>query len=157
MGYLILPTLLLILVPGPGARAATLQDFSRLSGAIGQEVSLVDLDGLVRVGIVEAATGDGITLRVGSATQSFLRAQVASAERLKDGRIDGALKGAMLGFVMATLGSQGCVSVERCPFWGPITVMAGVGYLIDAGSNNREPLYRVPLAPAPSLKFSWRF
>ena len=63
MGYLVLPTLLLILLPPPG-------------------------------------------LRLGSATQSFSRAEVASAERPKDGRIDGALKGALVGIMLTAIGNS---------------------------------------------------
>ena len=97
MGYLILPALVLIFVPTPAARAHQLEDFSRLSRAIGKEVSLVDRSGLIRKGIVEAATADAVTLRFGSA------AAVDPARRdrpvrsvMKDGRSDGVDQGGNL-------------------------------------------------------------
>lgn len=160
MGYLILPTLILMLLPTPGASANQLEDFSRLSRAIGKEVSLVDQSGLIREGIVEAATADGVTLRFGSATQSFPRAEVASAERTTDGRIDGTIKGALLGLVMGAMASQGCDStMPRCNYaiWAVVAGYAGVGYLMDAADANRQPLYRAPAPPAPKLKVSLRF
>ena len=157
MGYLIVPTLLLIFLPSPEQRAHRLEDFSRLSRAVGKEVSLVDRSGLIHEGIVEAATVDGVTLRVGSATVSFPRAEVASAERVKDGRIDGAIRGALIGAVLTGLGSQGCVSATACPFWRPVAVYAVAGYLLDASESNPQPLFRAPSASAATLKVSFRF
>ena len=158
MGYLILPALILMLLPTPGARAHELEDFSRFSRAIGKEVSLVDRSGLIREGILEAATADGVTLRFGSATESFPRAEVASAERVKDGRIDGSVKGALLGIVLTALASQGYDSTTpRYVPWVSIAAYTGVGYLLDAAEANRQPLYRAPSAPAPKLKVSVRF
>ena len=158
MGYLILPTLILMLLPTPGARAHQLEDFSRFSRAIGQEVSLVDKNGLIREGVLEAATADGVTLRFGSATESFPRGEVASAERTTDGRIDGTIKGALLGIVLTALASQGYDSTTPgyVP-WVSIAAYAGAGYLLDAAEAHRQPLYRAPTPPAPKLKVSLRF
>jgi len=158
MSYLILPALLLVFLPAPGAHADRLEDFSRFSRAIGEEVSLVDRSGLIREGMVEAATVDGITLRVGSATQSLPRAEVARADRMTDGRIDGAIKGALVGLVMTALASQGYDSTTPGYLpWASIAAYAGLGCLIDAAEANRQPLFRAPSAPAPTLKLSLRF
>ena len=159
MGYLILPALVLLFMPMPAVRAEQLEDFSRMSRAIGKEVALVDRGGLIRNGILEGANADGVTLRVGSATQSFARAEVASAARTKDGSIDGAIKGALLGFVLSAVASQAC-DAQPCPSQSWVPLIAGLtaaGYVIDATEVNGRPLYRAPSAPAPRLNISLRF
>lgn len=156
MGYLMLPMLLIVLVPEPSARGHRIEDFSRFSQAIGKEVSVVDQSGLVREGTVESATGDGVALRISSARRWFPRAEVVSAQRLQDARIDGAIKGALIGTLLAGVASQGCVSREQCPTWRVIGAFAAAGYVLDAAQSNRRPLYRAPLA-APTLRASFRF
>jgi len=156
MGYLMLPMLLIALVPEPSARGHRLEDFSRFSQAIGKEVSVIDQSGLVREGTVESATGDGVALRIGSARRWFPRAEVVSAQRLHDGRIDGVIKGALIGTLLAGVASQGCVSHDQCASWRVIGVFAAAGYALDAAQSNRRPLYRAPVA-APTLKVSFRF
>lgn len=156
MGYLMLPMLLIVLVPEPSARGSRLEDFSRFSQAIGKEVSVIDQSGLVREGTVEMATGDGVALRIGSATRWLPRAEVVSAQRMQDGRIDGVIKGALIGTLLAGVASQGCVSREQCASWRVVGVFAAAGYVLDAAQSNRRPLYRAPAA-APTLRISFRF
>ena len=159
MRHLLLPVLFVIFVATPAAHAQGLEDFSNISRAIGKEVSVVDRSGVIREGIVEAATADAVTLRVGSVTQSFARAEVASAARTKDGRIDGAIKGALIGFVLYAVASKAC-DAQPCPRPSrvPIAGLTAVGYVIDATEANGRPLYRAPAAaPMGTLQLSFRF
>lgn len=168
MRYLLLPVLFIMFVATPVVHAQGLEDFSRLSRAIGKEVSIVDRGGLVREGMVEAVTADAVTLRFGSATVSFPRAEIARAERMRDGRSDGAIKGAIFAVI------TGALAVRAYPpgsdragmFLVHVATYSGIGWLLDAAQTNREPIYRAPalaptasLAPsalAPTLKVSWR-
>ena len=159
MGYLILPVLVIVFVP-LGPCPDQLEDFSRFSRAIGQQVALVDHGGVFREGIVDAATAESVTLRVGSIKTSFPRAGVARADRTKkDSSIDGALKGALIGFALTALASQGCDStIPRCPSWIPFTAITAAGYVIDASVAKPRPLYRAPSSsPSPTLSVSLRF
>jgi hypothetical protein len=166
MRSLILPVLFVMFVATPAAHAQGLEDFESFSRAIGKEISVVDRSGLIREGILEAATADVITLRLGSTTHSFPRAEVAGAEYMKDGRRDGAFKGAILGVITGALTLR---DYHRNPEWlSPsanragmfllhVSTYSGLGWLLDATNTNRESLYRAPLASAPALKASWRF
>ena len=155
MRYLILPVLFVMFVATPAAHAQRLEDFSGFSRAIGKEVSVVDRSGLIREGIVEAATADDVQLRFGSATQWFPRAEIASAERLKDESSDGAVKGALWGILLGLMPNQGGGSFAQ--YWQTVALFAAAGYLFDAMETNRQPLYRAPSASAPTLKVSFRF
>lgn len=155
MRDLILPVLFVIFVAAPAAHAQGLEDFSGFLRAIGKEVSIVDRSGLIREGIVEAATADGVTLRVGSATRLFTRAEIASAERLKDDSSDGAVKGALVALAMILVPNQGGSSFTG--YWRGVALFAAAGYLIDVSQSNRQPLYRAPSASPPTLTVSWRF
>ena len=154
MRYLVLPVLFVLFGATPYAHAQGLADFKSFSRAIGKEVSIVDRSGLINEGVLEAVTVDAVTLRVGSATQSFPRAEIASAERMKDQRLDGAAMGAVVGFALAFLTSAEC---STCPLWHSAVGGAAAGFLIDAAESNREPLYRASPASAPTLRVSWRF
>jgi hypothetical protein len=159
MRYLILPVLFAIFVAAPAAHAQGLEDFSNISRAIGKEVSVVDRSGLIREGILEAATADAVTLRVGSATQWLPRADVASAERMKDESSDGALRGAIWALAVALIPNQGWTSAGDYLRSVAIAfvVFPTAGYLLDAAESNRQPLYRAPSASSPTLKISFRF
>jgi len=155
MRYLILRVLFVIFVAAPAAHAQGLEEFSGFLRAIGKEVSIVDRSGLIREGIVEAATADGVTLRVGSATRLFPRAEIASAERMKDDSSDGAFRGALLGLAIILVPNQGGFSFTD--YWRGVALFAAAGYLFDVTESNRQPLYRAPSASAPTLKVSRRF
>jgi hypothetical protein len=154
------PLLFVIFLAAPAAHAQGLEDFSNMSRAIGKEVSIVDQSGLVREGIVEAATADAVTLRFGSGTQSFPRATLASADRTRDRTTDGALKGAIFAAITGLLAVQGYPpgSDRGGMFAVHVATWTGIGWLFDAAQTHREPIYRAP-APAPmaSLKLSFRF
>ncbi len=160
MRYSTLPLLFVICVAAPAAHAQGLEDFAGISRAIGKEVSVVQRSGLIREGIVEAVTADTVTLRVGSATERLPRADIASAERMKDESSDGAVKGALWALAVALIPNQGWSSggdylrgVAMA-----FVVLPAAGYLLDAMESNRQPLYRAPsTASAPTLKISFRF
>ena len=116
----------------------------------------------MREGIVTEATAEEVKVRFDSGVKSYSRASVASAESLRDGRIDGVIKGALFGFVVGALASQGCESAERCHTWALGLVTGGVGYLLDAAETHRQPLYRAQAQraaakPKPALSLSFRF
>ena len=159
MRHLISPLSFVILLGVPVARAQGVEDFNAISRAIGKEVSVVDRSGRVREGVVEAATADGVTLRVGSATEWLPRADIASAERIKDDSRDGALRGAIWALAVALIPNQGWTSVRDYLRGVAIAfvVFPTAGYLLDAAESTRQPLYRAPSLTSPALKISFRF
>ena len=160
MSYRTLPALWFLFIATSAAHAQGLEDFSKVSRAQGKEVVVVDQSGLVRQGIVEAATEGAVTLRFGSSTQSFPRASVARVERLRDGSADGALKGAVLAAVVGVLVVQGYPpgSDRGGMLAAHVATWAGIGWLLDATQTNRQTIFRAA-APAPtaSLKLSFSF
>ena len=162
MRYIVLSALLFLLAAPTPARAQGLDDFSRFSKAINKQIALVEADGTVREGILTAATADGVTVRFPSGEKTFPRATVASAERTHDGKVDGAIKGAVLAALMsAVMWNDWNGNNKAGWFAGQIATFAGVGWLIDAGQTNSEPIYLAPppvtAVPTGSLKLSFRF
>ncbi len=164
MGYLVLPVLLFLTVaPTPGSPARALGDVSRFSKAINKQIALVEADGTVREGVLVAAGPDGVTMRFASGTRSFALGGIASAERMKDGRLDGAIKGALTGLALAAM-SQGYESSDghAGEVLQAVASFAAIGYALDAAQTNRQLLYRAPVEPAgaasrPGLSLSFRF
>jgi hypothetical protein len=159
MGILIFPLMALLpFMPAPKTPDHVLANFSRFSGAIGQEISVVDIDGTVREGVLVSASASGVTMRFGPNERVFNRDVIASAERLKDGRVDGAIKGAIFGFVMGALASQGARSDSEASKIAltSTAIYSGVGWVIDAAQDHRQTLYRAP-ASQPGVKLSIRF
>ena len=83
---------------------------------------------------------------------------------MKDGRIDGVIKGALLGLFLSALASQGLESSDAATGYMTKSVVsfAALGYLIDYGETNRRTLYRAPGQPSaaktrPSVSLSFRF
>jgi hypothetical protein len=163
MTLLILPALLFLMVaPVPGAPDSVLADFSRFSKVVNTRIAIVDQDGTVHEGVVTEANLDAVKVRADSGLKSFSRASVASAERLRDGRIDGVLKGALFGLVIFGIASQGCDSTTRCHTGALIATTAGIGYVLDAMESHRPPLYRAQAQREagklnPTLSLSFRF
>jgi hypothetical protein len=155
MTFLIIPGLLFLMVaPTPGPPAKVLGDFTRFSKAIHKQIAVIDVDGTEHAGVLTAATGDQVSVRIGTGEKTFSRAHIVSAERMRDGRIDGVIKGALFGFVMSAFASQGCDSTTRCHTGALIATTTGIGYLLDATQTHRQPLYR---AAPPPIKVSLRF
>ena len=81
--------------------------------------------------------------------------------------MDGAIKGAAVGFLFAAMASQGLEDPNKAGVFATTTIasFAAIGYLIDADNPHRQRLYRAPAAanakPAgglkPAMKFSFRF
>lgn len=158
MEYLLLPAILLILF-GPAPSDKThLADFDRFAKAVGQEITIVDADGIVREGVVRGASPTDVTMQFGTTERIFQRDAVSSASRLRDGRIDGLIKGVVFGMLNAlaivgepeTEGSRGEIWLTTITFWG------GVGYLLDAAQSHPQPFYKANM-PQPTLKVSLRF
>ena len=163
MGYLTIPLLLLFTI-GPGSKDPdkALSDFSRFSKALNAQIALVDRDGTVREGVLANTTGDDVTMRFGSGTRLFARAEIMSAERLRDSSKDGALKGALFGALIGLLVAQGFDSdSDAYNGWlGSVAVSAGIGWAIDNAQSHRHPIYRAPASPAaakPTVKMSLHF
>jgi hypothetical protein len=160
---LVLPILMLFFMgpdrDGPGQE---LTDFSRFTKAIGAEIAIVDRDGIVREGLVTAASADELTMSFSGVERTFSRDVVASGERLKDGSRDGFIKGAIFGAIAAAVVMQGYDSQNSprgsmAAGWvSAVAVYGGIGWLIDVAQTHREPIYR-SAAPAPSVKLSLRF
>ena len=159
MELIVLPVLLLmIFVPAPPPSAAKLADFARFSKALGQPIAIVDPEGVVREGVLVAASANDVTMQFGSSERIFQRDVVASANRLRDGRRDGAIKGLIFGALNALAVSaeyQG--RGQKAEIWATCLALYGVlGYGIDAAVTNRQPLYKASLPP-PAVKVSLRF
>lgn len=147
-----------ILLAIPALQNQNIEDFSRFSKSVGQQISLVDSHGVVREGLLAAATADAVKMQFAGGEKSFSRAEVMSAERLHEGTVDGAMKGAILGFVMVALASQGTRNEAEAAkvAWISVAVYSGVGWAIDAAQTHRPPIYRAAL-PQPGVKMSLRF
>jgi hypothetical protein len=160
-----LPLLLMVLIlNAPDGTTQAHADFSRFMNVVNQEISIIDIDGTVREGILTAATEDEVTVRFGSGTKSFSRAAVVSAERTHDRVTDGVIKGALFGALMGALMSQAYDGSDRAAsFVGHVAVYTGIGWMLDADNTNREPIYRAPVpskaaaTPKPGLSLAFRF
>lgn len=161
MGFLTLPVLLLLTVTPAPDRVRDLGDFTRFRKTVGEHVALVQQDGTVRQGVVTDATIDQVTMRFGTGTTTFARTEVASADRLRDGRKDGVVKGALFGVFFGLLMNHAYSENGgdfRAGHWAQaIGTYAGIGYLLDAAQTHREPIYRASPAVAPKVKLSLRF
>ena len=159
MEFLTIPVLLLVIFAPVPSDKAKLADFGRFSNAIGQQISLVDDDGFVHEGVLRAASSSEVTMEFGSSTKTFKRDVIASGERKRDGRIDGLIKGMLIGLLHAgavvaepeTRGSRGTIWLTTLTFW------ASIGYVVDATQNHPQPIYRAPAPPKPAVKMSLRF
>jgi hypothetical protein len=166
MRFVILP-LLTFLTAAPVAAQSSrgLSDFSLFATAINQQIAIVELDGTTREGLVVAAAPDGVTMKFAAGTRTYTDSQIASAERLSDGRLDGVAKGLLWGAVLGLLGSQAYTSQESAlGQWARGVAGFGViGYVLDAAATHPEPLYRATVQqnPAatlkPALSLSLRF
>ena len=157
---LVIPFVLLFFMGHGKAPESELVDFSRFAAAIGAEIAIVDREGIVREGVVTAASADDVTMSFSGTPKTFSRDVVASGERLRDGRRDGAIKGAvfgaLVGLVMEGYSSGG--ASRAAGFVSAVAIYSGIGWALDAAQNNREPIYRSPPpAPAPGVKLTLRF
>lgn len=165
MSYLILPILLIFtLAPTPEASKRNLGDLSRFSKALNKEIVLVNTDGTVTEGVIAAVDANGVTMKLNSGTRFFANAEIASADRMKDGRIDGAIKGGLFGLLLSVMASQGLASSDDVDGFVAknVATFAALGYAIDAGNPNRQRLYQAPAPPPatmlyPKLSLSFRF
>jgi len=153
MGFLILfVPIAIALAPLPGPSATALMDFSRMEKVIGQQIAIVDMDGAVREGRLVSATADQVTMDFGAGARVFGKTEIARAERLRDGVIDGIIRGALFGFVMGGLATQGCSSSsDGCvaeAVLGSMAIYGTIGWALDAANANRQPIYRSPAAAA---------
>lgn len=147
---------LVIFAPIDHVPARALADFSRLSHALNQQISVVDSTLTEKNGLLVGYTQDSVTIRVGAVEETLSSANVRSADRLRDSSKDGAIKGALfgLGYVIAAQFTC-CYSRATPRDWISIPAFyAAVGFGLDALNKNREPLYR---ASPPQLKVSLRF
>lgn len=162
MRYLLFPVFLIAMAqptqataqPAQGKAAQRLADFSRFSKAINKEISLVEADGTVREGVLVAADSDSITMKFASGARSFAHRQIASAERMKDERSDGAVNGLAWGLLLALMPNQGLNSSDSYLAYiaSSMVTFAAIGYVIDAAQTNRQPLYRAPAQQTAGAK-----
>jgi hypothetical protein len=157
---LALPLFLLFLLgPNGNGSESRLADFSRFTKAIGAEIAIVDREGIVREGVVMAASADEVTMSFSGTPKTFSRDAVASGERLRDGRRDGVIKGAIFGALAGFVVMQGYPSegsARAAGFVSTVAIYSGIGWVLDAAQTHREPIYRAQ-APAPGVKLSVRF
>ena len=157
MRYWILPVLFVTFAAAPAAaqQVREIEDFGNLSRAIGKKVSIVDLSGQIREGVIEAADWKEVTLRNKSGKEWLSRADIASAERMKDDSSDGAIRGAL--FALSMILVPNIEGFSFGTYWRTVVFCSVPGYLFDATDAVRMPLYRAPSAAAPTLKLSLRF
>jgi len=152
MGMLVVPLLLVTLTAPAKTATQKLADFSRFSEAINTEVALIDAGGVMREGLLTAATADAVTMKFASGDRSFARADVASAERIRDSTRDGLIKGMVFGAVTGLFASQGLSTpAQGIAAWaGSIAFYGSIGWAIDAAQKHRQTIYLAPAAtPAP--------
>ncbi len=165
MGILIVPVLITLLaVPVDHAGARQLDDFGRLQCAAGHAVFVADGEGVERRLKLVRVDGDSAIFMAGENEVVLHRSTITNVDRAKDPSWDGALKGAVFGALVAAL-LRGEVSGNSGSFYlSGIGTYTALGYLVDAGITNRQPLYRAartsvakPVPFAPTLSFSFRF
>jgi hypothetical protein len=162
---LTIPLLLLFaLGKSPAQSEAALADFSRFANAINQEIAIVDVDGIVREGVLASVADDHVSVRFRSGTKTFSRESVAAAERLNDGRRDGAIKGALIGAFMGAVMAEAYNrhGGSKARVWAThVAIYGGIGFLLDGAQTNRQPIYRSPIAAVQakkaSMSLSFRF
>lgn len=142
MGFLMLPTMILIIMFPGFTPTPALAEFSRFAQAQGEEVAVVDMFGAERIGRVIAASSTNVTLEFGSATRVFEHADVLKADRLRDGTRDGLIKGMLIGGLVGWVVGWESPSRAGRTFVGAVSVYGGIGYLLDRANTNRAPLYR---------------
>ncbi len=146
--------LVFVILRAPAENGGAPMDFARLAEAIGEHIAVTGPEGVVREGLLTAATADVITMKFAAAPMTFPKSEVVSADRLRDRTRDGFIKGAAFGGIMALIVSTG----YRTGVGTWISSMAtygAIGWFIDAANTNRQTIYRAPVAPA--LKMSFRF
>lgn len=141
MGFLTLPAIIVIIMLPGFTPAATLADFGRFAAAQGEEVAVVDMFGAERLGRIVAASDTSVTMGFGAGTHTFERADVLKADRLRDGNLDGLLKGVAVGALVGWIAAMELGAAQG--FAGSIAVYGSIGLLLDHASKNREPLYRL--------------
>ncbi|HYE87573.1 MAG TPA: hypothetical protein VEA16_14520 [Vicinamibacterales bacterium] len=151
MKILIAVPLILLLSADKVSAQQAHADFSRFARALGQEIVLVDREGVVREGVLADVNADQLTMTFGGGQKTFTQAEIFSADRVRDRTLDGAIKGAIVGGVLGLM-------MQAKSEWtlGATISYSIIGLLIDASQTHREPIYRAAPQPA-SLKFSLRF
>jgi hypothetical protein len=149
----VVPVLLLFVIPNDRASERRLGDFSQFTTAIGAEISIVDREGVVREGLLTAASQEDVTMNFSGTPRTFPRHAVASGERLRDGTRDGALKGAIFGALLGVLTAS-----DSRDFWmTSVAMFSGIGWAFDAAATNRQPFYKSTAPAGAGVKLSLRF
>lgn len=140
MGFLTLPAIIVVMLLPGFTPAGALADFSRFADAQGEEIAIVDMFGAERLGRIVAASDASVTLAFGAGPQTFNRADVLKADRLRDGTGDGLLKGAVIGALVGWMAAMELGTARG--FASSIAVYGGIGFVLDYANTNRAPLYR---------------
>lgn len=140
MGFLTLPAIIVVILLPGFTSADALADFGRFAAAEGQEVAVVDMFGAERLGRIVAASDTSVTMGFGAGTHTFERADVLKADRLRDGNVDGLLKGVAVGALVGWMAAMELGTARG--FGGSIAVYGSIGLLLDHSNKNRQPLYR---------------
>jgi hypothetical protein len=138
---LLSPLFLVLIITLPDVTPTQLTDFSRFAKVPGEEIAVVDVFGAESLGRVIAATDTSVTLGLRAGSHTFHRADLLSADRLRDGTSDGLIRGLAIGVLSSWAASreQGLTFRE---FAVSVSVSGAVGYLLDRSSSERAPLYR---------------
>ena len=140
MGFLTLPAIIIVIMLPGFTSADALADFGRFAAAQGDEVAVVDMFGAERLGRIVAASDTSVTMGFGAGTHTFQRADVLKADRLRDGNLDGLLKGVAVGALVGWMAAMELGTARG--FTGSIAVYGSIGLLLDHANKNREPLYK---------------
>lgn len=123
---------------------------SPLEAARGQQVALIDDDRREWQGRLLEVSKDAVTIEVESTARQFQLARVKRVDSEGDSVLDGALKGALFGGVMALLFTNEARAVV-----GGATLYGLIGVGADALNRCRHTVYRAPAVSASVKIASW--
>lgn len=138
MGVAAIVAIVLAIVGVPGAFVdeQALAAFDRVQRHLGQDVVVVDATGIVMEGRLLAATTTTMELGFGQHVRHLAAADIARVDRQKDSPLDGLVKGLVIGALLGSLSGDAKWALRSAVGYG------GFGFVLDAGHQAREPIYR---------------
>jgi uncharacterized protein YcfJ len=144
----IVPLVLLLL---PVASQA--QSLSRLAGAEGRPVFVIDADSREWQGKLLKASKDTLTIESEAGIREFPLVKVKRVDADGDRIRDGAIKGAVCGLILGALASGNGTGAGRIVL-GSAMIYGLIGAGVDAINQSKHTVYRAP-APQAQLTVRW--
>jgi hypothetical protein len=150
MEFLFMPLIIgLMAMPAPSPSAAHLADFTRLHGAVNEEVYVVDSTGQERR-LTLLETGDmAAKFMVGQQTLEMSRDAIVRVDRARDRNTDGVAKGVLVGLLIGWIAESATGNSNGGYLLRGALTYGSIGYLFDRGHVSRQPVYRAATPTQP--------